>query len=191
MKRNVPLLVILGSGLMALSLGLVLFLGIRTAVGVQSRQQVLQQLDALLPPDSPGIPGSQPGLLMPVMELEGKDYVAVLEVPGYQITLPVAAQWDSFGLSRCPALFWGSAYDETLVIGGAGDARQFGFCSQIQPGDTVTVTDMTGTRFSYTVEKIDRASQAETPWLTQEDWSLTLFCRDGHTLEYIAVRCKG
>lgn len=63
------------------------------------------------------------------------------------------------------------------------------FCDKIEYGTVVTVTDMTGTQFTYTVSDVHRARHAETQWLMDDDCDLTLFCHDGYSMEYIAVRC--
>lgn len=81
------------------------------------------------------------------------------------------------------------AYDNSLVIGGADHPTQFGFCAEIQHGTAISVTDMAGAQFSYTVSRIDRAKHAETSWLQSGEYDLSLFCRDTYSLEYIVVRC--
>ena len=189
MKTRKATLLILGSCLVLASLCLVLFLGIRTHLGAKTCQQVLTQLSTLLPQRTPGVPGTQPNTVMPILEIDGTDYVAILEIPAYGVTLPVADRWDRHKLSASPARFWGSAYDRTLVIGGADAPRQLGFCDQIEEGALVTVTDMTGVQFDYAVSGVDRAKHAETQWLTDAACDLTLFCHDLYSMEYIAVRC--
>ena len=113
----------------------------------------------------------------------------MLEVPAFGLALPVADQWDSKNLHFPPGRFSGSAYDNTLVIGGADSQGQFSFCDKIDNGAVITVTDMTGVRFTYTVFRVDRAKHAESQWLVADDYDLTLFCRDAYSMEYIAVRC--
>ena len=189
MKGKVPVFVILGSGLILLSLCLGLYFGIRTYLGSQTCLQVVSRIEQLLPDRTVGEAGANGDAAMPVMSIGGEDYVALLEIPSFGMVLPVADLWDSGDLSVSPARFWGSAYDNTLIIGGADSARQFGFCDEIQHGAIVTVTDMTGGEFTYTVARIDRAKHAQIPWLTGGEWDLTLFCHDGYSMEYIAVRC--
>ena len=114
----------------------------------------------------------------------------MLELPAIGLTLPVADAWDSGDLYAGPRRFFGSAYDRSLVIGGADQEGQFAFCSKVDIGAMLTVTDMTGAQFHYTVTRVDRAEHAETAWLTQPGHDLTLFCRAAYSMEYIAVRCK-
>ena len=188
-KQKFPLLFVLGIGLILISVSLLLAYHIRMYLGAQHSQRILLQLYEILPEQTQGVPGMYPDANMPVLEIEGTDYVAVVEVPSFGITLPVADQWDADKLYRSPARFLGSVYDNTLILGGADDAQQFGFCDKIQHGALVTVTDMTGAQFSYTVSEIDRAKHAETQWLAEADCDLTLFCHDVYSMEYIAVRC--
>lgn len=185
-KGSVPLL--LGLALILCSLGLMLFFYVRLQVGSADCQKTATVLSQMLPDRAAGIPGSEPDTAMPVLQLEGTDYVALLEIPSLGITLPVADRWDSSLLS--PARFFGSVYDHTLVIGGADDPRQFGFCDKIDTGVSLTVTDMTGAEFTYRVTRVDRSKSADTHWLSPQEHDLTLFCRDQFSTDYVAVRCE-
>lgn len=189
MKRKLSIPLVLGIALILCSLGLVLFFQIRLHLGAKQNQLAVSNIEALLPDRVPGLPGSSPNAGMPVLEIDGTDYVALLEVPAFGITLPVAAQWDQNKLSDEPARFFGSTDDHTLVIGGVDDERQLGFCDKIELGERITVTDMTGAQFTYTVSDVDRAKHADTQWLTDADCDLTIFCHDLYSMQYIAVRC--
>ena len=188
-KRKISLPLVLGGCLILCSLCLVLAGQLRAHVGAGKSREVVAQLESLLPERTAGVPGTYPYADMPVLELGGADYVALLEVPAFGVTLPVTDSWEGRSLSRAPARFWGSAYDNTLVVGGSDDARQFGFCTGIGHGATVRLTDMTGAQFNYTVCGIDRAKHAQSEWLMDEDCDLTLFCHDVLAMEYVAVRC--
>lgn len=189
MKRKKSLLFILGIGMILASLCFVLILGIRMHLGAQKSQKIVSQMTALLPEGTQNVPGIYPNSGMPVLALDGVDYVAMLAVPAFGVTLPVSDKWDSKNLYSAPSRFSGSAYDNTLVIGGADSPQQFFFCDEIDNGSVITVTDMTGAQFAYTVSRVDRAKHAETQWLVSADFDLTLFCRDAYSLEYIAIRC--
>ena len=188
-KRKFSLTIILGGCLVLLSLFLLIVLQIRAHTGNRQSQRIASKMEELLPERTAGVPGTYSFTTMPVLEIEGTDYSAMLEIPAFGCTLPVADKWDSSKLSRSPARFWGSAYDGTLVIGGSDDPQQFGFCDKIGHGTQVILTDMTGSRFTYTVSRIDRSRHAETYWLATADDDLTLFCHGISSTEYIAVRC--
>ena len=189
MKQKKTFLFVLGICFILASICLMLFFAIQTYLGTQKSQNIVSRMEALLPDRTPGVPGAYLNSGMPVLEIDGVDYVAMLEVPAFGLTLPVADQWDSKNMHLTPCRFSGSAYDNTLVIGGAESQGQFSFCDKIDNGAVITVTDMTGVRFTYTVFRVDRAKHAEIQWLLSADYDLTLFCRDAYSLDYIAVRC--
>lgn len=148
---------------------------------------LMEQLDELLPPPTEGITSADTE--MPVLAVAGRDVVAVVELPAYDVRLPVGNTWDASGVTAYPRRFYGSAYDRSLVIGGSDRAGQLECLTQVELGDTVTVTDMTGAVFTYRVERVDRSDSAETEKLMDPDTHLTLFARDTYSLEYVLVRC--
>lgn len=189
MKRRIPFLLILGTCLIVFSLCCVIVVQLRQYDGVKNCQEVAMEMNKLLPDRTPGVPGVYSDSVMPVLEINGADYVALLEIPSQGVVLPVADQWNSMGLSNSPARFSGSAYDKSLVIGGVDHPRQFGFCDEIEHDAVLNITDMTGAQFSYIVSRIDRSKHAQTQWLQNEEYDLTLFCRSAYSMECIAVRC--
>ena len=189
MKRRIPFLLILGTCLIVLSLCCVVVVQLQQHIGAKKCQEVAMEMNKLLPDRTSGVPGVYSDSVMPVLEINGADYVALLEIPAQGVVLPVSDQWNSMGLSNSPARFSGSAYDKSLVIGGVDHPRQFGFCDEIEHDAVLNITDMTGAQFSYIVSRIDRSKHAQTQWLQNEEYDLTLFCRSAYSMEYIAVRC--
>lgn len=188
-KRKFPLFLVLGICLILVAVSLMLVLQLRMHLGAQHCHSILLSMEQVIPERTAGVPGGYLVSAMPVLEIEDADYVAVLEVPLFDVVLPVADLWDSNKLYLSPSRFHGSAYDNSLVIGGDDAPLQFGFCDKIEHGTRITVTDMTGARFAYTVSGIDRAKHADSQWLMDSEHDLTLFCHDVYSMEYIAVRC--
>ena len=187
MNKRFSVLSVIGICLVVVSLLLTAALVLLGRWGNDHCERLAAEMERLLPERSVGVPGSEDG--MPVLQLDGEDFVALLEIPSCGMRLPVADAWDGSGIHGVPTRFCGSAYDHTLVIGGADDPRQFGFCDEIGHGEVVTVTDMTGAVFTYEVCRIDRSKTAEAQWLAKDGFDLTLFCRGLYSMEYIAVRC--
>ena len=181
-KRIFTLCLVLGLLLLAVSVGLFLWQHFAAQAGAEAGVGIASRLEEMLPQRTQGDASHDPGGVMPVLELEGTDYVALLEVRGQRY--PVADSWPQ---AQTPARFAGTAYGEGLVIG--GPSSQFDFCGQVENGEKLLVSDMTGAVFAYTVVTTERASSAEGRWLT-EGYDLTLFCQDPYGMEYIAVRCK-
>lgn len=188
-KRKCPVILIIGACLVLISLSFMIAYQIRLQMGARQSQTIASKINEILPERTVNAPGI-PDAVMPALQLEDKDYVALIEIPSFGLVLPVADRWDSGKLSISPARFFGSAYDDTLIIGGIDHKEQFGFCDQISHGAFVTVTDMTGSQFSYTVSKVERSKHAQSQWLVNQDFDLTLFCHDIYSMEYIAVRCN-
>ena len=188
-KRIFTIALVVGIVLIAISLCMVVVSQIRAHMGADKSQQIVRKLQELLPPETTGVPGVSQNTGMPVLQIHGRDYVALLEIPSLEVILPVANEWDNDRLYESPARFCGSAYDNTMVIGGTDYSGQLSFCGEIEHGTVVNVTDMTGAKFTYQVSRIDRAGDADTRWLSHGDFDLTLYCRDTYSMEYIAVRC--
>lgn len=189
-KHRFSALLVLGASLIFISFALVIVSQIRVHIGAVKSQEIVAKMNELLPERNAGIPGIYPNSNMPVLEMNGVDYVAMLEIPSLSVALPVADKWNSDQLFDAPARFYGSSYDHTLVIGGGDYSHQFSFCDKIDNGTVITVTDMTGTQFFYTVSRVDRSPNAESDWLIGTDYDLTLFCRDTYSMAYVAVRCS-
>ena len=186
MKRKVIL--ILGCLLVLAGLALAL---VSQMVGkqdaVKARERAMQLLSRI-PKTTRGLPHTRQNTVMPVLQLDGVDHVAVLEVPMFDVVLPVVNGWDRSMLRRQPCRYYGSAYDNTLVIGGSDGEGQLAFVSRIDVGMQVLVTDMTGVQFAYRVRVVERSSQADADTLCTEE-GLTLFARNSYGLEYVIVRC--
>ena len=189
-KGKFPIVLVLGICLVVVSFALIVGIQIRTHLGANESQKVVTRMSELLPERTVGVPEISSNPNMPVLEINDVDYVALIEIPSLNLTLPVADAWNSQKLYNSPARFYGSCYDHSLVIGGADNSYQFSFCDKIDNGTVIIVTDMTGTQFSYTVSRVDRSKSAESNWLISRDYDLTLFCRDTLSMEYVAVRCS-
>ena len=80
-------------------------------------------------------------------------------------------------------------YGNSLIIGGSSQKGQFDFCEKMDLGDKITITDMTGTEFSYEVVRIDRRKNVQTETLQEGSYDLTLFVQDRISRAYIIARC--
>lgn len=92
-------------------------------------------------------------------------------------------------ISSRPGRFWGSIYDGTCILGGSNQEGQFAFCSRLDVGDDIVITDMQGVEFRCCVERIDRSQSADFEQLYHADYPLTLFVREKYESRYIVVRC--
>ena len=184
--------ILIAAGMLLLCGGLGLLLGSQLLAqkALEKTAGVLKQMEAVLPERSPGVMDSYSVPEMPVLQVKGEDFIAVLELPALGITLPVGSSWDTRKVREFPCRFTGSVYDGTLIIGGSDQKGQFENFEQLEDGSAVILTDMTSAEFSYTIERIERAKSARADILTDDSCDLTLFVRDAYSMEYLLVRCK-
>lgn len=189
MRRSGKIVFMLGFVLIVCGLALLLLWQMRTKQASQTNAEIVQTVEGILPDRRKGTMDPELVRDMPALELQGEDYIALLEVPAYGLKLPVCGLWSKGKVLSSPCRFQGSAYNGSLVIGGSDQPGQFDFFAEIQPGAGVTVTDMTGCTFYYEVVRVDRSDSAREEILTDKDSDLTLFVRDAQLLEYIILRC--
>ena len=92
---------------------------------------------------------------LPVLHLNGYDYVGYVEIPALELKLPVMATWDYELLQVAPCRQFGSSRTDDLVIAAHNYVTHFGYLKKLVPGDTVTFTDMDGIVNTYAVEKTE------------------------------------
>ena len=189
-KGKISALRILGILLILIGAGGMLLLQWNSHRAARSARETADRLGAILPERSPGIPGEYADAAMPSLELSGKDYSGLLEVPAWGVKLPIADQWNPDMVLFTPCRYYGSVYDSNLILGGGNQPGQFDFCGKIDIGEVLLVTDMTGAEFRYAVSRVDRAGTVDSEKLLEGDWALTLFVRDGYDNKFILVRCN-
>lgn len=145
-------------------------------------------LRTLMPEPQSAFPDVQSNPEMPVLALDGQDFVGILEIPRYNSALPVSGTWGN--TRRFPCRLGGSVYDGSLQIGGTSQRGQYDFYREVSVGDSVFFTDAGGNRYSYTVTDIRYAKHADQAALQREDAALTLFIKNVYAFEYIIVFCN-
>lgn len=189
MRRNSKAIFVLGCLLIACSLVLLFLLQAQTKQAKRTNIEIVQTMETILTDRREGITDLERGTEMPALELRGEDFIALLEIPSYGLKLPVCGIWEKGKVASYPCRFCGTAYNGTLIIGGYDQPGQFDFFSSIPNGVIVTVTDMTGSTFSYVVDRVERSNTAQAEVLVDDGADLTLFVRDAQLLEYIILRC--
>lgn len=189
MRKNGKVIFVLGCLLILAGIVLLFLLQAQTERAERINAEIVQTMETILVNRREGTKDPQRETEMPALELHGEDFIALLEIPAYGLKLPVCGTWDKNKAVSFPCRFHGSAYDGTLVVGGYDQPGQFDFFDRIQNGSIVTATDMTGSTFSYAVDRVERSSSAQAEVLMDGGADLTLFVRDAQLLEYIILRC--
>lgn len=189
MRKTGKIIFVLGCLLIVCSLVLLIFLQTRTKQAEHTNAEIVQTMETILTDRKEGTKDFDRDPEMPALEINGEDFIGLLEIPAYGLKLPIGSMWDKETVLSYPCRFYGSAYDGSLIIGGYDQSGQFDFFDRIQTGTAIAITDMTGSTFSYTVNRIDRSNSAEAEVLINSEADLTLFVRDAQGLEYILLRC--
>ena len=117
---------------------------------------------------------------MPVVMLDGYEYVGYVEIPVLALKLPVMADWDYTRLKVAPCRQFGSSRTDDLVIAAHNYENHFGRLKELTKGDTVIFTDMEGIVNTYSVEKIETLKPDEVDAVQNSGYDLVLYtCTKG------------
>ncbi len=130
-----------------------------------------------------------PSMPMPVCEINGVYYIGCLSIPSLSLELSVASKCEYSTLDFSPCRYYGSAYQDNLVISAHNYGTHFGNIGTLQPGNAVYLTDMDGNVFSYRVSKVEVLMPNDTEEMLNAEYPLTLFtCTVGGKYR-VTVRC--
>lgn len=145
----------------------------------EMEQAALPEETRTEPEQSPGAeetPLPDPaGREMPTLEIDGQTYIGYLELPTLGLSLPVMSEWSYPKLRIAPCRYWGSAYDDSLVILAHNYDRHFGRLQELATGDPVQFIDADGVIYQYTVEKQEILEKPDVEKMVDSGYDLTLF----------------
>ena len=117
---------------------------------------------------------------MPVVVLDGYEYVGYVEIPALGLKLPVMSEWDYTRLKVAPCRQFGSSRTDDLVIAAHNYENHFGRLKELSEGDTVIFTDMEGIVNTYSVKKIETLNPNEVDAVQNSGYALVLYtCTKG------------
>ena len=90
---------------------------------------------------------------MPVVMIDGYEYIGYLSIPALELELPVMAEWDYSRLKIAPCRHFGSSRTDDLVIAAHNYKAHFGSLSKLESGAEVIFTDMDGIENHYVLMK--------------------------------------
>ncbi len=156
----------------------------------ESSRETAALLQSLIPEAHGGMYTGGTIVEMPVMEIGGTDFVGILEVPSYNVLLPVQSDWQKKDVVCHPCRYAGSMYYGSLVIGGSMNQGQLDFLEWASLNDLIAVTDMTGLRTSYLVYDVVHTKDVSDENLTGQGADLVLFARNTYGSDYTLVLCE-
>lgn len=127
---------------------------------------------------------------MPAKRVEGRRYIGILEIGALRLKLPVLDTFSYRNIKVAPARFFGSVYDDNLILLAHNYQSHFGKLHLLQTGDEVSFTDMDGNRFRYTVTGVEVIGGMEREKLAEGDFDLCLFTCTLGGKNRVVVRCR-
>lgn len=132
-----------------------------------------------------------PRVEMPVVEIDGHDYVGYISIPSQELELPVMNECTYPNMKIAPCRYYGSAYLNNLVIAAHNYVNHFGRLGNVSVGDLVQFSDVEGNVFNYTVVELEQLWPNQTADMVRrsDGWDLTLFTCTISGRQRLAVRC--
>ena len=112
---------------------------------------------------------------LPVVMLDGYDYIGVISIPAIDIKLPVMSNWSYPKLKISPCREFGSSRTDDLVIAAHNYESHFGKLSSVSVGDNVIFTDMDGVENHYIVQKTDILQPTDVDAVEHSGYDLVLY----------------
>lgn len=134
-----------------------------------------------------------PDMKMPITEVDGYEYIGILEIPEFNLKLPVMQDWDYTKLDISPCCYYGSVYKDDLVIAAHNYYSHFGGLGQLTIGSEIIFTDIYGYKYNYNVIWTEVIQPGSIDQMIEEKiddpWDLTLFTCTISGGSRFTVRC--
>lgn len=131
-----------------------------------------------------------PDMEMPAIQIDGKRYLGILEIPALDLRLPIMESWSYPNLKHSPCRYEGSAYSEDLIIAGHDYRSHFGLLKKLQQGDQMAFTDVDGNQFVYEVAGKEVLAGTDVEEMKSGDWDMTLFTCTYSGRTRMTIRCE-
>lgn len=112
---------------------------------------------------------------LPVVELDGYEYVGTVSIPAIGIDLPVMSEWSYPRLKIAPCRQFGSSRTDDLVIAAHNYESHFGKLTSLTAGDSVIFTDMDGIVNEYVVNKVEVLDPHSVEEVEHSGYALVLY----------------
>lgn len=127
---------------------------------------------------------------MPVINIDGYDYIGYLDFDVLEEEMPVMSEWDYKRLKMSSCRYSGSLATHDLVIAGHNYRNGFRLLKQLKEGDYVYFTALTGKVYVYQVDAIEVIEPTGIEEMVNSQWDLSLYtCTYEGQMRY-TVRCK-
>lgn len=186
-KKTGIAIVTVGAVLILSALLLLLYNRYEDARAGQEAESLLGNVEAAIDGErmTLSVTGKQPSATpldpqMPVVMLDGYEYVGYIEIPSLELKLPVMSEWDYHRLKLAPCRQFGSSRTDDLVIAAHNYENHFGRLKELSEGDTVIFADMEGIVNTYSIKKLDTLKPDAVDAVQNSGYDLVLYtCTKG------------
>ena len=184
--------VLLGICCLLAAVGLIAYNRREEANAQNLSQNLLQDVREQIPDKEQGeeVPverdESQEMLTTPV---KGYDCIGVLSIPVLELELPVLTDWSYAKLKIAPCHYFGSYYGKDFVIAAHNYQSHFGRLSELQTGDVILFTDVSGTVYAYEVVLLETLPAQATEEMITSGFDLSLYTCTPGGASRVTVRC--
>lgn len=127
---------------------------------------------------------------MPVVTIDGVDYIGYLEVPDLELKLPVQSEWSYPRLQISPCREMGSTRTDDIIVAAHNYWHHFGRLKTLSEGAQVVFTDMDGIVNTYSVAQVFTLDPAESEVVYGSGYALVLYtCTPGGATR-VVVFCQ-
>ena len=123
-----------------------------------------------------------------VVNIDGNDYMGIIEIPSLNLQLPVANTWSYKIMKKSPCRYSGSIENDNLVISAHSYKSQFGNIGNLSYGDTLILTDINSNTYIYEVAVVEVLSPTDVDEMINSDFDLTLYTCTKDSKNRITVR---
>lgn len=190
--------IILGVCCLLASVGLILYNSREEKNAQNASQNILQDvresiLDA--PQDETAPEETQQQAIetpqeMLTAQVDGYDCIGVLSIPVLGLELPVLTDWSYAKLKIAPCHYFGSCYEKDFVIAAHNYQSHFGRLPELQPGDLILFTDISGSVHGYEVVLLETLPGNATEEMITSGFDLSLYTCTPGGASRVTVRCR-
>lgn len=190
--------IILGVCCLLASVGLILYNGREEKNAQNASQNILQDVRESIqdPPQAEMAPEEtqQQAIETPqemlTAQVDGYDCIGVLSIPVLGLELPVLTDWSYAKLKIAPCHYFGSCYEKDFVIAAHNYQSHFGRLPELQPGDLILFTDISGTVHGYEVVLLETLPGNATEEMITSGFDLSLYTCTPGGASRVTVRCR-
>ena len=152
----------------------------------KTAQSLLEDVQSIIDEKTPRPEGTE----MATVKVDNYDCIGILSVPVLDLELPVLTDWSYAKLKKAPCHYYGTYYEKDFVIAAHNYKSHFGRLSELQTGDLVIFTDVTGAARCYEVVLLETLPKEATREMIASGFDLSLYTCTTGGASRITVRCN-